>query len=182
MRIDERLAEIFRKVDEACVASRVTPTIVDLLEIINVKQDQRADVIQCRSIVRLVQKALKASPVGNAGERIAFRLRPEKFPSHMIVCYILLHAKKRLGSPVRASYGGRNSNPALDSVRAHDSCVQCEAIAILYGLRSFPLEQFARFFAIKFDCGFSVQGVVTRQSENAKNPIGPVKPFTCKIA
>ena len=54
MRVDERLAKMVRKVDKTCVASSVTPTIVDLLEIINVKQDQRADVIQCRSITRLV--------------------------------------------------------------------------------------------------------------------------------
>jgi len=182
MSVDEHLAKMIRKVDETCVASRVTPSIVDLLEIVNVEQDQRADVIQCRPIARLVQKALKAGPVGNASERVAFRLRAEKFPSHMIFCYILLHAKQLLGSPVRASCGCRNPYPALDSVRAHDSRVQCEAIAILYGLRSFPLEQFARFFTIKSDGGFSVQGVVASQAENIKNAIGPVKPFTGKIA
>ena len=37
MSVDERLAKIIRKVDKTCVTSSVTPTIVDLLEIIDVK-------------------------------------------------------------------------------------------------------------------------------------------------
>jgi len=39
MSVDERHAKMIREVDKTCVASSVTPSIVDLLEIINVKQD-----------------------------------------------------------------------------------------------------------------------------------------------
>ena len=39
MSVDERLAKMVRKVDKTCVASSMTPSIVDLLEIVDVKQD-----------------------------------------------------------------------------------------------------------------------------------------------
>jgi len=111
-----------------------------------------------------------------------FRLRPEKLPSQVIVRYILFHSEKHFGAPVRTASGCGNANPALNTVRAKDPGIECEAIPILYSLRTFPLEQFARFLAIKFDSGSAIQRFVAGQAKNVENTIGPVKAFAGKVA